>query len=49
MLFEFEGIEGEEIARIVRCPPATVRRRLHCARQEFETLLLAEAAKDGKP
>ena len=49
VLFEFEGIEGEEIARIVRCPPATVRRRLHCARQEFETLLLAEAAKDGKP
>jgi len=49
VLFEFEGIEGEEIARILRCPPATVRRRLHYARQEFEILLCAESAQDGKP
>ncbi len=48
VLFEFEGIEGEEIARILGCPPATVRRRLHYARQEFETLLRTEAAEDGK-
>jgi RNA polymerase sigma-70 factor, ECF subfamily len=48
VLFEFEGIEGEEIARILRCPPATVRRRLHYARQEFETLLRAETAEGGK-
>ena len=48
VLFEFEGIEGEEIARILRCPPATVRRRLHYARQEFETLLCAEAVEGGK-
>ena len=48
VLFEFEGIGGEEIARILRCPPATVRRRLHYARQEFETLLRMEAAEDGK-
>jgi RNA polymerase sigma-70 factor (ECF subfamily) len=48
VLFEFEGIEGEEIARILRCPPATVRRRLHYARQEFKTLLRTEAAEDGK-
>jgi RNA polymerase sigma-70 factor, ECF subfamily len=48
VLFEFEGIEGEEVARILRCPPATVRRRLHYARQEFETLLRTEAAEDGK-
>jgi RNA polymerase sigma-70 factor (ECF subfamily) len=48
VLFEFEGIEGEEIARILRCPPATIRRRLYYARQEFETLLRAEAAEDGK-
>ena len=48
VLFEFEGIEGEEIARILRCPPATVRRRLHYARQEFETLLRMEATEEGK-
>ena len=48
VLFELEGIQGEEIARILRCPHATVRRRLHYARQEFETLLRAEAAEDGK-
>lgn len=48
VLFELEGVEGEEIARILRCPHATVRRRLHYARQEFETLLRAEDAEDGK-
>jgi RNA polymerase sigma-70 factor (ECF subfamily) len=48
VLFELEGIEGEEIARILRCPHATVRRRLHYARQEFETLLRHEGAEDGK-
>jgi RNA polymerase sigma-70 factor (ECF subfamily) len=48
VLFEFEGVEGEEIARILGCPPTTVRRRLHYARQEFETLLCAEKAEDGK-
>jgi RNA polymerase sigma-70 factor (ECF subfamily) len=48
VLFEFEGIEGEEVARILGCPPATVRRRLHYARQEFETLLCAEAEEDGR-
>jgi RNA polymerase sigma-70 factor (ECF subfamily) len=48
VLFELEGVQGEEIARILRCPAATVRRRLHYARQEFETLLRKEAAEDGK-
>jgi len=48
VLFEFEGMEGEEVARILDCPPATVRRRLHYARREFETLLCAEAAEDSK-
>ena len=48
VLFEFEGIEGDKIARFLHCPPATVRRRLHYARQEFETLLRTEAAEDGK-
>jgi RNA polymerase sigma-70 factor (ECF subfamily) len=48
VLYEFEGVDGDEIARILRCPPATVRRRLHYARQEFEALLCAEAAEDEK-
>jgi RNA polymerase sigma-70 factor, ECF subfamily len=48
VLFEFEGIEGDKIARLLHCPAATVRRRLHYARQEFETLLRTEAAEDGK-
>jgi len=49
VLFELEGIEGEEIARILRCRPGTVRRRLHYARQEFETLLRAEGAEEDNP
>jgi RNA polymerase sigma-70 factor, ECF subfamily len=48
VLFEFEGIEGDKIARLLHCPAATVRRRLHYARQEFQTLLRAEAVEDGK-
>jgi RNA polymerase sigma-70 factor, ECF subfamily len=48
VLFELEGIEGEEIARILGCPSATVRRRLHYARTEFEALLCSET-EDGKP
>jgi RNA polymerase sigma-70 factor (ECF subfamily) len=49
VLFELEGVDGQEIARILDCRPATVRRRLHYARQEFETLLRAEAAEEDKP
>jgi DNA-directed RNA polymerase specialized sigma24 family protein len=49
VLFELESVAGEEIARILRCRPATVRRRLHYARQEFETLLRAEAAEEDNP
>jgi len=48
VLYEFEGIEGDEIARILACPPTTVRRRLHYARQEFEALLCAEDTERGK-
>jgi RNA polymerase sigma-70 factor (ECF subfamily) len=48
VLFELEGVEGEAIARILDCPPATVRRRLHYARQEFATLLEAGAGSAGK-
>jgi DNA-directed RNA polymerase specialized sigma24 family protein len=49
VLFELEGVDGQEIARILDCRPATVRRRLHYARQEFETLLRAEAAEEDNP
>jgi RNA polymerase sigma-70 factor (ECF subfamily) len=49
VLFELEGVDGQEIARILDCRPATVRRRLHYARQEFETLLRAEAAEEVNP
>ena len=46
VLFELEGVDGDAIARIVGCPPATVRRRLHYARVEFEALL--SGTEDGK-
>lgn len=49
VLFELEGVDGQEIARILDCRPATVRRRLHYARQEFETLLRADAAEEDNP
>jgi RNA polymerase sigma-70 factor, ECF subfamily len=49
VLFELEGIEGQEIARILGCGAVTVRRRLHYARQEFETLLRAEGAEEVNP
>lgn len=49
VLFELEGVDGQEIARILDCRPATVRRRLHYARQEFESLLRAEAAEEDNP
>ena len=41
VLYELEGVDGEAIARVLDCPAATVRRRLHYARQEFEQLLCA--------
>ncbi len=49
VLFELEGVDGQEIARILGCPATTVRRRLHYARQEFETLLRAEGAEEDNP
>ncbi len=49
VLFELEGVDGQAIARILDCRPATVRRRLHYARQEFTTLLRADAAEEDKP
>ena len=41
VLFEMEGVSGEQIARIVDCPVATVWRRLHYARQAFREALEA--------
>lgn len=45
VMFEIEGLDGLQIATILRCPAGTVRRRLHQARQEIETALLGEAGK----
>jgi len=35
LLFEAEGLSGDEIARVMECPVATVWSRLHYARQAF--------------
>jgi RNA polymerase sigma-70 factor (ECF subfamily) len=48
VLFELEDLEGDEIARILDCPAATIRRRLHYARQEFEALLCGDGHGKGK-
>jgi RNA polymerase sigma-70 factor (ECF subfamily) len=42
VLFELEGLSGEEVAAATGLPPATVRRRLHDARREFERLIRDE-------
>jgi RNA polymerase sigma-70 factor (ECF subfamily) len=42
VLFELEGLSGEEVAAATGLPHSTVRRRLHHARQEFEALLSEE-------
>ena len=39
VLYELEGLGGEEIARIILLPFGTVRRRLHHARDEFRALV----------
>jgi len=39
VLFELEGLSGEEVAAATGLPHATVRRRLHHARREFELLI----------
>jgi RNA polymerase sigma-70 factor (ECF subfamily) len=45
VLYEFEGLSGEEIARVAGCPVATVWRRLHYARRRFtDSLGLGEGA-----
>jgi RNA polymerase sigma-70 factor, ECF subfamily len=39
VLFELEGLSGEEVAAATGLPHATVRRRLHHARREFHALI----------
>ena len=39
VLYEFEGLSGEEIAVVAGCPVATVWRRLHYARRRFSESL----------
>jgi RNA polymerase sigma-70 factor (ECF subfamily) len=39
VLYEMEGLPGKQIADIVKCPEATVWRRLHYARQAFRRAL----------
>lgn len=49
VLFEMEGIPGKEVAHIVRCPEATVWRRLHDARRIFREVIEPDAAPEGRP
>jgi RNA polymerase sigma-70 factor, ECF subfamily len=39
VLFELEGLSGQEIAEVIERPAATVFRRLHDARKRFSTAL----------
>ncbi len=39
VLYEMEGLSGKQIAEIVKCPEATVWRRLHYARRAFRSSL----------
>jgi RNA polymerase sigma-70 factor, ECF subfamily len=39
VLFELEGLSGQEIAEVIERPAATVFRRLHDARKHFSTAL----------
>jgi RNA polymerase sigma-70 factor (ECF subfamily) len=43
VLYELEGQGGAELAVILRCPEATVYRRLHDARKKFQAALESEA------
>jgi len=44
VLYELEGLSGDEVASIARCPVATVWRRLHYARARFRGAIEEEAA-----
>jgi RNA polymerase sigma-70 factor, ECF subfamily len=47
VLYEFEGLSGERIAKIAECPVATVWRRLHYARKAFQSAIEAGGAVQG--
>jgi RNA polymerase sigma-70 factor, ECF subfamily len=44
VLYELEGLSGREVAAATGLPFATVRRRLHNARREFEAIIEEQAA-----
>ena len=48
ILYELQGLSGEEIAALVRCPLKTVWTRLHHARREFATALQRTLARDAE-
>jgi RNA polymerase sigma-70 factor, ECF subfamily len=47
VLYEFEGLSGEAIAKVAECPVATVWRRLHYARKTFQAELEAGSSTGG--
>jgi len=47
VLFEIEGLSGEEVARVAGCPVATIWRRLHDARKELAVMLKLPSAEGG--
>ena len=49
VLFEIEGLSGDEVAHVVGCPVATVWRRLHNARKELAAALRVPPHEEGTP
>ncbi len=47
VLYELEGLSGDEVAKIAECPVATVWRRLHYARKAFQAELEAGDVQGG--
>src|SRR6185295_19882207 len=47
VMYELEGLAGDEIAAVLGCPVATVWRRLHYARAEFSAIVLGERDAEG--
>lgn len=48
VMFELDQLPSEEIAAILGVPVGTVWSRLHVARKQFEKLLSAEQAREGR-
>lgn len=49
VLYELEGLEGDQIARLLGCSVNTVWSRLRHARAEFEKAVARRRAKDRRP